>query len=362
MYQYVHGGDIYSVPDMQCSKEMMDYSANINPLGIPVGVRTAIKDAVVHCVNYPDPFCRKLRAKLSGYFGIPADMIYCGNGAADILFRIMTAIKPKRTLILAPTFADYEKAALSVNSKLDYFILKEEDSFDVTPAILKAITKRTEMVVLCNPNNPTGRLADKALLLDVLKQCEALRIPLLVDECFMDFVENNQEYSLFDQVENHPGLIILKAFTKMFSIPGVRLGFCLTSDRKLIDKIYASGQDWNVSGLAQAAGIAALDEKGYVEESRRLIAEERAYLLSQLRLVGFKVFSGTANYILVKSVHNYPWAETLKKYHILVRDCSNYRGLSAGFYRFAVKTRKDNRKLIKLMKEIVKYALFTYLN
>ena len=435
MYQYVHGGDIYSDPSLKSNKDLLDYSANINPLGIPVGVRRALKDAVAGCVNYPDPFCRELRDRLSRCFSLPAEMIYCGNGAADVLFRIMTALKPKRTLVLAPTFADYEKAALAAGSKMDYFTLKEDNEFAVTPEILKsitkrtelvvlcnpnnptgklmnkelllkvlrhceelhipllvdecfmdfvqdqdnytlidqlaghpgliilkAITKRTEMVVLCNPNNPTGKLMDKGLLLTVLRHCGELHIPLLVDECFMDFVMDKDKYSLLDQVTGHPGLIILKAFTKIFAIPGVRLGFCLTSDTVMMDKLYACGQDWNVSVLAQAAGVAALDEKDFLVETRELIAIEKAYLITQLRLIGLKVFEGAANYILIKTLHNYPWPQKLKKHHIMIRDCSNYRGLSPGYYRIAVKTRRDNRKLVKIMKELVKHDFFNYIN
>ena len=362
MYQYVHGGDIYSDPSLKQNKEMLDYSANINPLGIPAGVRHALKDAVAGCVNYPDPFCRELRAALSRYLSLPAEMIYCGNGAADVLFRIMAALQPKRTLILAPTFADYEKAAQATGSKIDYFTLKENNGFAVTSDILKAITKRTEMVVLCNPNNPTGKLIDKALLLEVLHHCEELHIPLLLDECFMDFVQDKDNYTLTDHLVRHSGLIILKAFTKIFAIPGVRLGFCLTSDAVLMDKLYTCGQDWNVSVLAQAAGVAALRETDFLVETRELIAVEKAYLITQLRLIGLKVFEGAANYLLIKTLHNYPWQDKLRKHHILIRDCSNFRGLSSGYYRIAVKTRRDNRKLVKIMKEIVKHDLFNYIN
>ena len=362
MYQYVHGGDIYSDPSLKQNKEMLDYSANINPLGVPAGVARALKNAVADCVNYPDPFCRELRAGLSRYFSLPEEMIYCGNGAADVLFRIMIALRPKRTLVLAPTFADYEKAAVSAGSKIDYFTLHEKNEFAVTPDILKAITKRTEMVVLCNPNNPTGKLMDKELLLTVLRHCEGLHIPLLVDECFLDFVKDKDKYSLLDQLAGHPGLIILKAFTKIFAIPGVRLGFCLTSDALLIDKLYACGQDWNVSVLAQAAGVAALEETDYLAETRELIAVEKAYLITQLRLIKLQVFEGATNSLLIKTTHNYPWLEKLKKHRILIRDCSNYHGLSEGYYRIAVKTRRDNRKLIKIMKELVKHDMFNYIN
>ncbi|MBO6264625.1 MAG: aminotransferase class I/II-fold pyridoxal phosphate-dependent enzyme [Acidaminococcaceae bacterium] len=362
MYQYAHGGDIYSDNAVSNHKEFMDYSANINPIGIPAGVRDALKNSVSGCIHYPDPFCRELRKGLRDYYSVPDEMIYCGNGAADVLFRLMTALQPKRTLVLAPTFSDYEKAALTVGSRIDHFFLNEEDDFTVTPAILKAITKRTQMVVLCNPNNPTGKLIDRELLLDILTHCESLQIPLLVDECFMDFVQDEEKYSLTPFLSEHPGLIILKAFTKIYAIPGVRLGFCLTSDVSLIDRLYASGQDWNVSVLAQAAGIAALKETEYLKESRMTISVEREYLISQLRLIGVRVFEGSANYILIKSMHNYPWPEKLKNHHILIRDCSNYQGLSSGYYRLAVKTRRENRKLIKIMKELVKHDLINYIN
>ncbi len=362
MYQYAHGGDIYSDPSLTRNKKLLDYSANINPMGIPAGVRKALIASVSGCVHYPDPFCRELRHGLGEYYSVPESMIYCGNGAADVLFRIMAAIQPKRTLVLAPTFADYEKAALTVGSRMDYFTLREENEFSVTDDILKAITKRTQMVVLCNPNNPTGKLMEKDLLLSVLKHCEGLHIPLLVDECFMDFIEDEKKFSLTDHLSEHPGLIILKAFTKIYAIPGVRLGFCLTSDTALTDKLYASGQDWNVSVLAQAAGVAALKETEYLEESRKLISVERDYLISQLRMIGARVFEGSANYILIRSPHKYPWQEKLKKHNILIRDCSNYRGLSSGFYRLAVRTRRENRKLIKIMKELVKHDFFDYIN
>ena len=362
MYQYVHGGDIYEEFDRERNRDLLDYSANINPLGIPAGVRKALQQAARDCCNYPDPFCRALRTKLAAFLRVPANWIYCGNGAADVLFRLMQALKPGRTLLLAPSFADYEKAALSAGSRIDYFELSGEQNFSVTPGILRAITKRTQMVVLCNPNNPTGLLMSRTLLLQILERCRELRIPLLVDECFLDFLPDEEAHSLLDHLGDYPNLVILKAFTKIYAIPGVRLGYCLTSDPRLIERLYESGQDWNVSVLAQAAGIAALEEEAYLTETRFLIAEERRYMAAQLQLVGFKVYGGAANYLFLKSVRPIDWAARLKEQGILIRDCANYRGLGPGYYRVAVKTRKDNRRLIKCMKEIVKNALLNGIN
>lgn len=362
MYQYVHGGDIYEESVRKINKAPLDYSANINPLGIPAGVRKALQEAAGSCNHYPDPFCRALRTKLGAYLHVPPEWIYCGNGAADVLFRLMAALKPRRTLVLAPTFADYEKAALSAGSRIDHFILTADGEFDVTAGILRSITKRTHMVVLCNPNNPTGRLIPRDLLLQILEHCRQLGILLLVDECFLDFLPDEAEHSLLGCLREYPNLIILKAFTKIYAIPGVRLGYCLTSDPRLAEKLYENGQDWNVSVPAQAAGIAALEERVYLAATRSLIETERNYMASQLRLVGFTVFEGTANYLFLKSERAVDWSRALRDRGILIRDCSNYRGLGPGYYRVAVKTRRDNRRLIKCMKEIVKSALLNGIN
>lgn len=362
MYQSVHGGDIYNESLKKDPVGILDYSVNINPLGVPAGIRKALQKAITDCVKYPDPFCRALRKKLGASLKISPAEIYCGNGAADVLFRLLAALRPKRTLILAPTFADYEKAAVVAGSKVDHFILEPERGFTVTSQILKAITKRTGMVILCNPNNPTGLLISKTLLLKVLERCKDFGTPLLVDECFLEFLPDWEEYSLLDVLDRYPNLIILKAFTKIYAIPGVRLGYCLTSDANLIERLYECGQDWNVSVLAQVAGVAALDEKEYLIASRALIAQERTYMIAQLRLIGFTVWEGTANYLFLRSNRGIDWKDALKKRGILIRDCSNYRGLGPGYFRVAVKTRRDNRKLIKYMKDIVKNALINGTN
>ncbi|MEE3380239.1 MAG: threonine-phosphate decarboxylase [Succiniclasticum sp.] len=362
MYQYVHGGDIYGADGLPQKKVLLDFSANINPLGIPSGVRQAIRDAIAGCVNYPDPFCRRLRARLAERLGVPAERIYCGNGASDVLFRLAFSIRPKRTLVLAPTFADYERAATAAGSKMDYFVLRKEDGFRVTPDLVQAITKRTGMVILCNPNNPTGQLTEKSLLQKVLQKCADLDIPLIIDECFLDFLADPAAWSLLDLTGRYPNLVILKAFTKSHAIPGVRLGYCVTGNADLLDRLYACGPDWNVSGLAQAAGVAALEDESYMEATRQLMAREREYMTTQLRRLGLTVYDGAADYLFFYAPQDPGWGALLRERGILIRDCSNYHGLGKGYYRVAVKQRRQNRQLIKEMKEIKKHAFITDLD
>lgn len=356
MYRSVHGGDIYTA-QAGSKTALIDYSANISPLGLPLGVREALKNAWRDCVHYPDPHCSQLRLALGKRYGLPTEMFICGNGAADLLFRFFAAIKPKRTLLVAPCFADYEKAAAAVTSKLTYYDLRPELDFVLDRGFLKVLTKSLDVVVLGNPNNPTGHLIEPGLLQSIVTKCANLQIHLLIDECFLDFLPEEEQLTLLPLLKAMKHLFILKAFTKLYAMPGVRLGFGISSDPELLEKMSACAQDWSVSVPAQLSGVAALREKDYIIQVQRLVAEERSYLKTQLKLLGFQVLGGCANYVFCKSLRPLAWAQVLQEQGFLIRDCSNYRNLTPGYYRFAVKKREDNRKLIKVMKNFLKQAL-----
>ncbi len=193
----------------------------------------------------------------------------------------------------------------------------------------------------------------------VLQKCRQVGARLLVDECFMDFVSREKAFSMRDLLAAYPELIILKAFTKTFAMPGIRLGYCLSSDEALHTALHQSGQDWSVSTLAQEAGKAALKEEQYLHESFMLIEEERTYLRNQLTALGAKVYGSEANYIFFYLPQPQDLPQLLRRQGYLIRSCANYHNLGAGYYRIAVKTRVQNRGLIKAIKEAKKHALFT---
>lgn len=357
-YQSVHGGDIYS-QDLSAQKRVLDFSANINPLGLSLRVRQALENSIRDCVHYPDPYCRKLTAALAAYHQVPEAWLQCGNGAADVLFRITRALAAKRALLLAPSFADYAKALTAAGTKIDVLPLREADGFAATPKLLHEIHANTDVVVLCNPNNPTGVLLDPELLRQAAKKCHEKGHWLLVDECFLDLVDGGEARSLVPLLQAYPRLIILKAFTKSFAMPGVRLGYALCANTELLEKARTLGQDWSVSVPAQAAGLAALQDaqEGYLEKSRELLAQEKAYLCDMLTHINMKVYGSAANYIFFKNEYPLNLATDLRPYGILIRDCSNYPGLGEGYYRVAVMRRTQNRRLISVMKEVIKHAL-----
>lgn len=351
MKQLSHGGDIYSKRDIPKDKMIIDFSANVNPLGMPIAVKRAIIDSIDDFSNYPDPLCRDLINEISKHENIPAEYIVCGNGSADIIYRIAAALKPKMTLLPAPTFSEYEESVKTESSSIKYHFLLEKNQFNLDQSIFDKITSDIDIMFLCNPNNPTGILTEKEMVLKIAAQCKANKVVLVVDECFIEFLENSQEYSIVDKLDAFDNVIVLKAFTKIYAMAGIRLGYGICSNTDIIDRLYKAGQPWNVSVIAQKSGIAAIRQTEYVKQTKSIITKNREYLMSELSLLGLKVFESKANYILFKS-KNRLLHQDLEKYGILVRTCSNYKGLDDSYFRIAVKSKEDNEYLIKSLKKI----------
>ena len=354
MYKYSHGGDIYSEKANEDGKNAIDFSANINPLGMPAGVRKALRGSIQDCLNYPDTFCRRLVEKIALHHSVSQESIFVGNGAADVLFRLALALKPKRALLLAPTFSDYEKALLTVDCNIEFYNLSEENDFCIQDDYLERITAGLDFIVICNPNNPTGQVTSRAMLLKIIEKCHTVGTKILIDECFMDFVDEEKDFSVVEYLSAYDNLIVLGAFTKIYAMPGVRLGYCLTNKASIIDACRESGQDWNVSTLAQAAGIAALQDRQYLEKTKEYIRTERAYLIENLTKLNAKIYGSKANYIFFSLVQVANLPEKLRKEGFLIRECANYRNLGDNYFRIAVRKKTENKLLIKALRKILK--------
>ena len=339
-----HGGDIYR------NRGLIDYSANINFLGMPERVRQAAKDAIDASVCYPDPQCEKLKNTIAKKEGVPSEWIFCGNGAADVIFSFMLAQKPKNALLPVPSFYEYRQALESVNCRIREVLLKETEDFCLQDSFVDEISGDTDVVVLCNPNNPTGQLISQKLLEVIARRCAAQKVYLLMDECFSDFLEDAAAHSLLPQVEQNTNIFVLRAFTKMYGMAGLRLGYGICSDVDLIRKMEQVSQPWNVSVPAQAAGIAAAKETEFVKKSRKLIAEQKDVLRKGLAAAGVKVYGSAANYIFFQAE---PGLE--KRMHqegFLIRNCENFDGLREGFYRIAVRGETDNQAFLKALMQV----------
>lgn len=348
--ELVHGGD-WAGYRAEFGCDALDFSANVSPLGLPAGVAAAITNALPTADRYPDPLCRELRAALAGAEGVPADWILCGNGAADLIFRLALAVRPRRALLPAPTFAEYEAALQTVGCAVQRVFLREENEFAVTEEFIDAVTPETDIVFLCQPNNPTGQVTPHALVERLVRRCAECGAVLVVDECFLDFLPDRDAWTAKQLLRDAPQLIILKAFTKLYAMAGVRLGYALCGDAALLEKMRGAGQPWAVSSLAQAAGLAALQETAYAGAVRALIAEQRPRMAAGLRALGLRVMDGQANYLLFRATPDF--GEKLRRRGAVVRSCANYPGLDAAWYRTAVRTAEENTRLLQIMGEIL---------
>ena len=349
--ELVHGGD-WAGYRARFGHDALDFSANVSPLGLPQGVADAIVAALPTADRYPDPLCRELRTALSRAEQLPEPWILCGNGAADLIYRLGWALKPRRALLPAPTFAEYAAALESAGCEVKRKTLHEADDFAVTEAFVQAVNQSIDLVFLCQPNNPTGQITPPELVQRLVRRCADCGAVLVVDECFLDFLQQRDALTAKPLLQAAPNLVILKAFTKLYAMAGVRLGYALCSNTALLAKMQAAGQPWGVSSLAQAAGAAALRETAYADAVRALIADQRPKLAAGLRALGLQVIEGSANYLLFRAPETLGAA--LQQRGVCLRSCGNYPGLSAGWYRTAVRTAPENEQLLQTMREVLK--------
>ena len=338
-----HGGDVY-LNDIE-----LDFSASINPLGTPDAVKDAVRTAAERLDRYPDPYCGALVRALAQAHGLPAEYVLCGNGAAELIYSFCDAVRPAAAVETAPTFGEYAQALQKHRCRIARYPLRAETGFLPDEGLAGFVAAEDpDVLFLCNPNNPTGRLMPMKLMKELLALCARRNIRVFMDECFLDLATGGE--SLAGLLREYPCLIILKAFTKTYAVPGLRLGYCLSADPALLGRMAGTVQPWNVSVPAQAAGIAALGEREYADRSRQYIAAGRAQQIAGLRALGFEVCPSEANFILFRGPVGLD--KKLLSQRIAVRNCANFPGLSEGWYRIAVRTEEENDRLIAALKSI----------
>lgn len=350
--EYLHGGDIYR------NKVQYDFSVNINPLGMPPGCMEAAKRGVELCTRYPDRKGEKLCRALAEAEGIGEEQVIPGNGAAELIYALMACLRPRRVLIPIPAFGEYEAAVTAFGGECDFWEIQEKTDFRLEEDFLEVIREFTDLVILCNPNNPAGVSVDKALLLQIAEKCEKTGTWLCVDECFLPFTERERKLTLKNSLEAFSRLVVLRAFTKIYGMPGLRLGYAMTADKGLLSGFRRCLQPWNTSIPAQMAGIQALKAQGFVERTVKYVKAEREYLRRELAdmpsEIVEKVYPSEANFILMRS--RIDLYTRLLEQGFLIRNCGNYRGLtskqggSAGYFRIAVKTHEENKAILNCMR------------
>ena len=350
----VHGGDIYR------NNVTLDFSVNLNPEPAPEEIKTAALRGLELMHNYPDPLQEELRASIGDMTGASAEDIVCGCGASELMMATVHAVQPKKALIAAPCYAGYGYALRASEAEVTGYALREEKDFALDEGFADCIAEDTDIVFIANPNNPNGRLIEPEVMAGIRRKCDETGAVLVIDECFLQLTERYAE-----KPDASDGAVHLRAFTKTFAIPGIRIGYMVCGDRELTAEVRKHLPEWNISAIAERIGIAAakvISGTVYLEKSNAAIARERSYLEKGLRELGIKVYPSDTNYLLLRQegLHDrVPGSETglydrLLEKGILVRRCANYHGLDESYFRIAVRRHEDNEKLLAALEEILR--------
>lgn len=364
--EFRHGGDVWSSraggagagPAGLTPLDVIDFSANINPLGPPARVRELLRANAGLVRFYPPPGAPALSAALNREFGAGAECVLAGNGASELIALFFWVLRLRRVLLVAPTYTDYLRAARAAGCAVEFFNPRGEFAFPLPALAEKVRRSRCDALVFCNPNNPTGVFWDD--LTPLLEAAREKKVSFLLDLSFFPFTGEDWaawagKNRLFSYLDSP--LFLVVSLTKIFALPGLRLGFGIGTEG-LVRKMRAAKDPWSVNVLAQLAGLACLEEKEYLKKTVTLVNKEREYLAKGLgRIPGLKVYPSRANFLLVDSrrtgVSGAELAAALAKKDILVRDAGNFRGLDAFFFRVAVRKRKENRILLRAVREVL---------
>ncbi len=348
---YEHGGDIYTFAKEHGLSEraVIDFSSNINPIGVSRKARAAIRKDIKRLQFYPDNNTSRLKNAISKHYSIRPDTILCGNGSTELIYLIPRAFKPDKVLIASPTFSEYERASSIAGSAVITLGLKEDEDFNLNPEGFIDALEDCDMAFLCNPNNPTGRLLRLEGTMRIIDGADKKGVLLIIDEAFIDL---QSAHSVIAEAAQRDNLIVLRAFTKFFALAGLRVGY-LVSNTAIIERLKAIKEPWTVNSLAQTAAVASLSDRAYFRETMEVIEAEKRYLLNELfRIKYIRVFPSDTNFFLLKTPPSLDVVTRLSGMGILVRDCSNFHGLDKGFIRIAIKRHEENVKLIKALKQI----------
>ncbi len=348
-----HGGNVHKFARIlnRDPSKILDFSANINPLGFPKGLIKHLYNLLPDIVYYPDPDYVELRREIANYIGLNLDNILVGNGAIEIISLCIKTVG-KDVVIPIPTFSEYARICKINELNVEYFPMKENFKLDVEALIGVLRKKRYGMLILCNPNNPTGRLIELSSLTLLLEETSKLDISVILDEAFIEFTEDYPRHSAVNLVKSFQNLCVIRCFTKFFGMPGMRLGYAVASE-EFIGKMRENSLPWSVNILADLAGRYVLKDREFMEQTRRLIKSEREFLLEELSSIKWAhPYPSWGNFILVKVDID---VSVLENYllirGILIRNCKNFDGLNEGYIRLAVKDHSSNVKLIEVLKD-----------
>ena len=359
----VHGGEVWEIAEETglSVEDLVDFSSSINPLGPSPRALEAIKNSFDKITLYPDSNSTALREALACHFGnINKNNVIVGNGSTELIY-LFAQVFLKRgdvALVAAPSFGEYANAIVKSGGKSKHLKLTHDFQIELN-AFLEEM-EGLRAVFLCNPNNPTSMLIPDNTLREIIEKALEEEVVVLLDEDFIEFVEDEKRHSLVNRISKYPNVFVLRTFTKFYGLTGLRVGYGI-ADEETIDVFSKAKMPWNVNSLAQAAARAAMADKEHSRRTIELMKEEKKFLSNELsRIDGFHVFPADTNFILVDvrktGFRASQLREKMIRHGLLVRDCSSFIGLDTFYVRVAVRTRKENERLLDAFRKVLTYA------
>lgn len=358
----LHGGDLDEISRIYNinKADILNFSGNVNPLGLPVSVKEAIKNNIDICTNYPDASYLQLRQAISHYAGVNYEHIMIGNGSTELISGFIRYVHPKKAVIISPAYSEYLNEIKAVNGKAILFELKEEDDFVLNiQELINILSDDVDMLVICNPNNPTGSFLSRKQLKIIFNHCQQNSINVMIDETYVEFSSPEFEVSAMPLAKEYDNVFIIRGTSKFFACPGLRLGYAVCSNEQVINHINSGKDLWSVNVFADLAGRTMFTDKKFISDSIKLINQERIRFFKELGCIsGIKLYNTQSNFILAKilkqGINSDYVFNTLIKESILVRNCSNFPFLGDCFIRFCILDKENNSKLINSLLKILR--------
>ena len=356
---HFHGSDLEKIESIYGIKKenIISFSANVNPLGVSPLLRTALSEQIDSITSYPDREYTSLRKCIAEYCHTDYENIIVGNGSTELISLFIQIEHPKKALVIGPTYSEYEREISLGGGTTLYYPLKEEDNFELNVEdFLTHLNESLDLLVICNPNNPTSSCITRKNMRRILDACKQYDIYVMVDETYVEFADNMEEIDSIPLTNYYNNIVILRGTSKFFAAPGLRLGYAITGNRDLIKAINTRKNPWTINSLAVVAGETMFKDTAYIEQTRQLIASERSRCYQALQASpDYKVYKPSGNFMLAKITTEELTSEFLFdkaiRQGMMIRDCSTFPFLDNKYIRFCFMKQEDNARLLKCLLE-----------
>lgn len=356
---FFHGSDIEKI----CSyyhldrDKIINFAANVNPLGLSALVKEAISTHLDLLSSYPDRNYTSLRETISNYCGIPADFVLPGNGSSELISLLIEEKAPRHTLILGPTYSEYSRELSFSGSTQEYYHLQEGSNFvlDIDD-LCRTLRQGYDFLILCNPNNPTSSAVSQQELRRLLAFCRDRNIFVMIDETYIEFVPDIQAFTAVPLTMEFQNLMVLRGVSKFFAAPGLRMGYGISGNNDFLAKMRNKQTPWSLNSLGAFAGELMLRDQKYISKTRELILSERKRLFQALsEMPAYQVYPAYANFFLLKiqkeGLTSFQVFENCIKNRLMIRDCSSFQCLDGEYIRFCIMMPEDNDRLLEVLRQ-----------